>query len=176
MVNLIDEVKQHARVLHGQAQRCEVQAVARMRRLQEFKTLQPEQIALEVQRKHALTVHARELGFGSYPHLKRVLDGDSSGDVGTLFHRESGGAFFNIWSAHRDEAQQIREQHGGYLLGYRKQFVIVDRNFVQHAGSDPDDPDWQAIDRNWCCPRDWDAWRRLTLKCIQSRRARLAAG
>ncbi|MCA8965100.1 MAG: hypothetical protein KDC48_09435 [Planctomycetes bacterium] len=50
---------------------------------------------------------------------------------------------------------------GGYLIPYRKQFVIVDRAGIEELGLDPDDPDWERIGFDWVHPRDPEARLRL---------------
>ena len=68
-----------------------------------------------------------------------------------------------------EEAKAIREQHGGYLLAYRRHFFIADRYFIETLGLDPDDPDWQLIERDWVKPRRADARERLYGKLIRRR-------
>ncbi|MCA8962743.1 MAG: hypothetical protein KDC38_19605, partial [Planctomycetes bacterium] len=115
-----------------------------------------------------LSVIARELGFSSWTHAHHLLDGENPSDFGTLLCPPGSSAHWNIWCASYDEARRIREEHGGFLLGYRHQFLITDRHFIEHLGLDPDDEDWQRIGRDWVRPADPHARRRLYGRLIEA--------
>ncbi|MBN1652920.1 MAG: hypothetical protein JXA30_04010 [Deltaproteobacteria bacterium] len=123
-------------------------------------------------RRHCLATLAAQLGFQGWPHASAVLRGDRVDDLGTLMHREHGGAYWNIWSASYEEAHAIRADYGGFLLGYRSQFLIVEPYYIEALGLDPEDPDWERIGRDWARPRDREAWTRLTAtaidKCLEA--------
>ena len=169
MVNLIDDLKQRARRLHRRATAGDPDAIARLRALPELSELDDAQVASSARRRHALSALARALGFDGWPHAKAVLSGDAVRDRGVLMFREHGGAYWNIWSADYDEAARIRREHGGYLLPYKHQFMVVEAPFVASLGLDPDDPDWDAIGRDWLAPADRAAWSRLTHAAIEAR-------
>jgi hypothetical protein len=72
----------------------------------------------------------------------------------------------NVWfsdhaeaRAHLDEGRRRSQSHA--LLGYRRQFLVVDRFFIEALRLDPDDPDWEAIGWDWPRPRDPIARQRL---------------
>jgi hypothetical protein len=67
------------------------------------------------------------------------------------------------------------DEHGGYLLAYRRHFFIVDRYSIETLGLHPDDPDWELIGRDWVRPRRADARERLYAKLIQQRTMRANA-
>jgi hypothetical protein len=142
-----------------------------VRVLRELASASDSVLAAHVQRRHALAVAALQLGFRSWNHLLAVLGGEpptaaeDQGDLGTLLHT---GGHTNIWSAHYDEAREIRGAHGGYLLGYKRQFLIVDRFYIETLGLDPDDPDWEAIGRDWIRPVDPAARARLYRKLVHN--------
>ena len=169
MAGVISDLKAQARILHRQVSQHEPLAVARTQQLDEFKDHDAVSLAASVKRRHCLAVIARELGFQGWPHAVAVLDGTDSSDFGTLLYPNGADAHWNIWSASYNEARAIREEHGGYLLAYRRHFFIVDRYFIETLGLHPDDPDWELIGRDWVRPRRADARERLYGKLIQQR-------
>jgi hypothetical protein len=156
----IASLKHYARILHRRAQRGDSLALEKLQALRELRTLDAAQISRTIQRRHCLTVSAVRLGFQSWEHACSVLDGDPE-DYGTLLYPSSCHGHWNIWSAHYDEARTIRAEHGGYLLAYRRQFLIVERDYIDSLGLDPDDPDWSAIARDWVRPGNRAARSRL---------------
>lgn len=164
---LIDRLKDDARRLHKQAGAGDPRALARLAPVR--KQDEP------VQRRHCLAARARELGFTGWPHARAVLSGERFDDFGTLLYPPGASAHWNIWSADYGEARGIREEHGGYLLAYRHQFLIVDHYFIETIGLDPEDPDWARIGRDWVKPGDVDARARLYEKLIEARRSASAA-
>ncbi len=142
-----------------------------MRGLEELAGLDEAAVASSVKRRHCLAALARAAGFRGWPHARAVLAGEDEPDRGELMHREHGGAYWNVWSASYEEARDIRREHGGYLLGYRRQFLIVEPPYIEHLGLDPEDPDWSRIGRDWIAPADREAWRRLTAAAIEARLA-----
>jgi hypothetical protein len=163
----VTTLKHYARILHRRVREGEPDAILSMRRLREFKELSVAQLIDSTQRRHCLTVSALQVGCQSWPHALAVLAGET-GDFGTLLYPSSCYGHWNIWSAHYDEAVSIRAAHGGYLLAYRRQFLIVDRHYVDSLGLDPDDPDWAAIGRDWVKPSDGTARARLYEKLVQN--------
>ena len=161
MAGVVSDLKAQARILHRHIAQCELLAVARIRQLAEFRDHDSASLAASVRRRHCLALIARELGFNGWPHAVAVLTGTDSTDFGTLLYPKGAEAHWNIWSASYDEARAIREQHGGYLLAYRRHFFIVDRYFIETLGLHPNDPDWDLIGRDWVKPRKPDARERL---------------
>ena len=169
MAGVIAYLKAQARILHRQIGEREPLAVARAQQLEEWRDSDPALLSARIRRRHCLAMIARELGFQGWPHAVGVLGGTDSSDFGTLLYPKGAEVHWNIWSASYDEARAIREQHGGYLLAYRKHFFITDRHFIDTLGLDPDDPDWQLIGRDWVRPRRADARERLYGKLIRRR-------
>ena len=169
MAGVVSDLKAQARILHRHIVQREPFAVARILQLAEFRDYEPASLATSIKRRHCLTLIARELGFSGWPHAVGVLSGTDSTDFGTMLYPRGAEAHWNIWSASYDEARAIREQHGGYLLAYRRHFFIVDRYFIETLGLHPNDPDWDLIGRDWVKPRKPDARERLYGKLIQRR-------
>ena len=173
MAGVISDLKTHARILHRQIEQGVSHAVVRTRRLPELRNRDASELPALVKRRHCLAIVARELGFQGWPHAVGVLSGTDSTDFGTLLYPDGADAHWNIWSASYAEARSIREDHGGYLLAYRRHFFIADRYFIETLGLLAEDPDWELIGRDWVKPRQMDARARLYGTLI---RRRLSAG
>jgi hypothetical protein len=169
MAGVIADLKAQARILHRHIVEREPAALARAQRLAELREIDAAALATQIRRRHCLTVIARELGFQGWSHATAVLHGTESSDFGTLLYPKWGHVHWNIWSASYDEARSIRQQHGGYLLAYRRHFFIADRHFITTLGLNPDDPDWELIGRDWVKPHRSDARERLYGKLIRRR-------
>lgn len=163
----VTALKHYARILHRRVRDGDPAALLCARRLREFADADATQLRAAIQRKHCLTVSALQLGFQSWPHALAALTGETD-DFGTLLYPSSCYGHWNIWSAHYEEAASIRAAHGGYLLAYRRQFLIVDRDYIDSLGLDPDDPDWAALGRDWVKPGDAAARARLYEKLVQN--------
>jgi hypothetical protein len=164
MTHPVEILRQRARVLQRQAERGDEGALTRISKHPDFKGKPVNGVRTEMRRRHCLAVLANEYGFDGWGHLKRIVEGAVDGDFGTGLYSRDCFSHWNIWSASYDEAKAIREEHGGFLLPYEKQFLIVDRYFIDTIGLDPDDPDWDAMGRNWVQPTDASARKRLYAK------------
>lgn len=169
MADIIEHLKDKARLLHGRVKRGDGDAVARLRVLTEFRSVAAETLAEQVQRKHCLSVIAMQIGFTGWSHAVTVLEGRPCEDMGTLLSPPEASAHWNIWSAHYEEARGIREEHGGYLLAYKRHFFIVDRYYIESLGLDPDDELWERMARDWARPADVAARRELYAELIRKR-------
>jgi len=169
MAGVIADLKDRARILHRQIDAGDPDALRRVRQLDDFRGLAADASRERVRRRHCLAAIATELGFDGWPHAVAVLSGKESRDFGTLLYPRGADAHWNIWSASYEEAKAIREQHGGYLLAYRRHYFIADRHFITTIGLNPDDPDWQLIGRDWVKPRRVEARERLYGELIRRR-------
>jgi hypothetical protein len=123
-----------------------------------------------VQRKDCLAMVAKELGFSSWPQAKAAISGEGTAtEFGTLLYPKHA-THFNLWYTRYEEAAAVRESRNGYLLGYKKQFLVVDRYFIESLGLDPDDRDWFEIGYDWIRPWDVAARTRLYGKLIAIRK------
>jgi hypothetical protein len=163
----VETLKHYARILQQRVQRGESEAIRCVRVIHELAGKDPAQLAEAVQRKHCLTASALQLGFRSWMHAVEALEGRSD-DFGTLLYPSTCYGHYNIWSAHYAEAREIRAQHGGYLLAYKRQFLIVECNYIESLGLEPEDPDLEAIGRDWVKPADYAARARLYEKLVHN--------
>lgn len=127
-------------------------AQARLAKLDIFRDISPHAIDPSlVKRKHVLLLIAQENGFECWVDLKCQIP----------FIR---GGYLNHWFSSYQEAKAYQEKHGGYLLPYKKQCFLCEKNYIANLGFNSDDPDWAAIGFDWVKPNDEDAWRRLYQK------------
>ena len=169
MPDVIGLLKQRARILHRQAEAGDPATLAKLRRLPDFKDESPEAIAAGVRRRHCLAFLARALGFAGWPQAPPVLNGQPSGDYGTVLYAPDCDVHINLWCATYEEARRLHAEHGGYLLAYRRQFLVVERSFIETLGLDPDDADWDALERDWVRPDGGEVRRRLYGKLLALR-------
>jgi hypothetical protein len=168
IVDMVSELKAHARVVHRRVLTQDPLALRGMRELSEFARTPDAELCRAVRRRHCLLLVARRLGFRDWNHALAILTGSDSQDFGTLLYPSTCHGHWNIWSASYDEARSIRAAHGGYLLAYKRQFLIVDRYYVDSMGIDPDDPDWNSMGRDWIRPEDLEARGRLYRKLVHN--------
>lgn len=168
MVDIVLSLKTHARVYHRKVQAGDRDALARIRRLGEFKDLDDAAISLQVRRRHCLAAIAAEAGFDGWTHALQVLQGENTGDFGTLLYPGRCRAHFNIWCASHHEARQIHGESGGFLLAWRKQYLVVDDDYIRTLGLDPEDPDWGRMGRDWVKPQDAGARKNLYGKLVRA--------
>jgi len=180
----IQELKTRAEILHHRIEARDPVAIARLRVLPQFRRLskspgpledQLANAAASIRRSDCLTVIALELGFSNWPQASRVISGATADgdpqpmDFGTLLCPRTSGAHLNRWYRTHEEAvnDQARSESRGYLLGYRHQFMVVDRYYVAEVlRLDPDDPAWEAIGFDWVRPKDSAARTRLYAKLV----------
>jgi hypothetical protein len=175
----IRELKTRAELLHTAVTRKEPRALERLRVLPELRKAGASEVASmaeTVRLKHCLAIVAQELGFSSWEHARRVLEGgaDERG-FGTLLYGPSG--MLNHWFARYEEARAFVDEgeRAGkkyYLLAYKRDFFVADGHFIEAIGLSPDDPDWEAIGRDWVQPRAPEARRRLYQKRLTALAAR----
>ena len=166
MADIVHTLKSYARKLNRGACTGNADVLRRLRKLDVFQALDDTAIATKVKRRHCLAVVARELGFRGWPHATQVLGGAITEDVGTLLYPRRCGAHLNIWCASYDQAKRIRGEHGGFLLGYKRQYLIVDEDYIATLGIDPRDPDLDVIDRDWMIPDKPEVRARLYAKVV----------
>ena len=144
-----------------------LRAAARLRGAACWAAKSPEDIFAardRVQHKHALDAVAAETGFRDWRHLKAEVDRRAATgfDPERLFGPRSS-LFLNLWFRTYEEARAALAP-GCFLFPYRSQFVVCDASLLADLGIDADDPDWNAIGRDWAHPHDIAARDRLAAR------------
>lgn len=117
-----------------------------------------------VQRKHALNVIAREMGFRDWTHLKAEVHIELPAfDTTRLFPAQTS-FYLNAWFATYEEAKAALKGKDRFLFPYAKQFVVCPGGLLKSLGLDVNDPDWDLIGRDWAKPLDAAAHYRLNQK------------
>ena len=145
---ILEFLKREAKLLQQAAEADDPRAKAR---LQEHSPAVG--LGAPLQRKHALATIAREIGFPNWKGVVGCFE-RGNGDFAKFLHPRRCHVFWNIWSASYEEAKTIRADHGGFLLTYGNQFLIVDDDYVAALGVPADDPRWEQIGRDWYEPID----------------------
>jgi hypothetical protein len=146
-----------------------LRAAERFRTLAAFRDQTAQQIVAArafVRRKHALAVIAAEAGFSNWAQLRcaRMFGASASFDTTRLFQRGSAG-FLNLWFRDYDEARALLvSEPKRYLFPHRQHFFLCEAAFLENAGLDPSDPDWERIGRDWVKPLDARAQARLAVR------------
>lgn len=166
MADIVETLKSQARILQRNIQQTHPGALSRIRTLKELRHLDDAILPIQVRRRHCLTVIARELGFRGWAHAVHSLRDDTT--FGRLLYPPRCGGHINIWCTSYEEAQSTHARHGGYLLAYQTQYLVVEVGYIKSLGLDPKDPDWERIGYNWVEPLDPSARNRLYRKIVQA--------
>ena len=165
MIDPIRELTIRAAILHRRLSAGDPLALPRLWMLPEFRrepVVRLATIAPRVKRRHCLTILARELGFAGWPHAKSVIAGayDVS-DFGTLLYPNRCGGFLNLWYSGYHDAVTGQRASDGYLLAYRRHFMVVQAPFIEQLGLDPTASEWRRLGYDWVRPLDVGARTRL---------------
>ena len=131
-----------------------------------------------VQRKHALAVIAREMGFRDWQHLTAEAHIEMPAFDTTRLFPPSASFYLNSWFVTYEEAHAALKRKDRFLFPYRHQFVVCEAGLLKHLGLDVADPDWELIGRDWARPLDRQAHYRLNQKLarimppLEARRSR----
>lgn len=79
---------------------------------------------------------ARHAGFRNWEHARLVLDGLArpGADMGSFWHAPGCNSLLNEWFADLGQARVVRARGPGFLLPYRRQFVVVGDDFIRELG------------------------------------------
>jgi hypothetical protein len=165
MTDPIRELKIRAAILQRRIVDRQPSALARLRALPEFRASSADHLdsaGTPILRRHCLAILARELGFNGWPHAKDVISGARDvSDFGTVLYPKRCGGHLNLWYRSYDDAAIGRRASGGYLLAYRRHYMVVHSLFIETLGLDPDASDWQRLGHDWVRPLDVGARTRL---------------
>ena len=168
MHSAIEELKTRADLVLAQAKKGDADVLARLNQLPPLRALSVRERSQAVKRKHALWLVAREFGFQTWNQAKAVLSGEEGDhDFGTLLYPKQCFAYLNHWYANHGEASKCRELQGGFLLVYKRQYLVVEAQYIRSLGLDPDDPDWNLMGRDWAQPKDLMARGRMYARLVR---------
>ena len=177
MTDAIDELKIRAEILQKRIKARDAVQLRRLRVLPGCRRSSDEQLsamAAAIRRRHCLTVIAAECGFPNWPQARAALTGASDAvEFGTLLYPVCSG-HLNHWFARYEEAVPVRAACQGYLLAYKRHYLVVDRYYIESLGLDPDDADWEQLGFDWVRPASLAARTRLYSKLIAGGRLRSA--
>ena len=113
---------------------------------------------------------ARDAGFLHWEHARRVLGGLArpGEDMGSFWHAPRCSTILNQWFAGEAQARQARAASGGFLLPYRRQFMVVQGDFIREIGLDPKDPDWAAVGRDLVAAYGSAPWSALSARRLSA--------
>jgi hypothetical protein len=174
MIDPIRELKIRAELLHHRIEAHDPSALARLRSVPTFQPPSSdggtEAAQSRIRRRHCLATIAKEFGFDGWSHAISVISGDANAvDFGTLLYPKHCCGFVNLWYRRYEDALDGLRASSGYLLAYRRDFVVVDRLFIQTMRLDPESPEWGRIGFDWVRPRSWKARTALYGALIASR-------
>jgi hypothetical protein len=165
MIDPVRELRTRAEILHRRIRKGQMPALVRLRKLPEFKSFSDAQLQsarTAIVRRQCLALLAIELGFSGWPHAKQVLSGTAPvSDFGTLLYPKRCGGLLNLWYRQYDDAVVGRRESGGYLLAFRRDFMVVRSSFIEALGLDPEASEWRALGFDWVRPLDMRARTRL---------------
>ncbi|MEN8722851.1 MAG: glyoxalase superfamily protein [Alphaproteobacteria bacterium] len=116
---------------------------------------------IDLKHREALAQIAKQIGFNGWSHAVHVIEGKETQDYGTLLYGAAGATYPNIWEADLARARAIRQDHGGILLPYKTQFLIVEPSYLAAHDMPAELPEWQLVGRDWTDPQDMAARTRL---------------
>ncbi|MBK0393897.1 hypothetical protein [Ramlibacter algicola] len=122
---------------------------------------------------------AGEVGFTQWEHARRVLSGEAVAgeDVGTFWYAPRTSSYLNEWFA--DLAQALAahaRSRGGVLLPYKRQFVIVQPDFLRELALDPHDPAIAEAGRDLVRAYGSSAWHALAAQRVRAPRSSFEGG
>ena len=89
-----------------------------------------------IKTKAALDLLAQENNFSNWKSYKNSLD---------VFWYKKSSPFLNHWFAKHVDALSHQEQNGGYILTFKGQYFVTEKEYIEHLGLNPDDPIWNII-------------------------------
>lgn len=158
----IDYLKYQARVLHKNAVDRDPVALGLLR-----KNSPAVALGADIQRKHALASIAREIGFPGWKAVVDCFGNAENPDFAAFLHPKRCHVYWNIWFAQYEEAFAVRADHGGYLLCYSQQYIVVDDDYIRSLGTAPEDTRWEQIGRDWAKPVDFEMRNALAFEILK---------
>ena len=128
----------------------------------------------EMRLRHCLNQVAREVGFGQWEHARAVLGGLAAreDDMGTFWHAPRTGMLLNLWLARYEVAQAaLKDDPRAFLLPYRRQFMVVQADFIEELGMDASHPAWAGTAHDLVAAYGGGAWLLLAGQRLKAPRS-----
>jgi hypothetical protein len=142
----LEELKVQAKILHKNLLSTDYskshKAAFRFTRLPLFSGKTPEEVLLhsgEIKLKHAYSVLAFEHGFSGWDEMKNRIVAEDCLLSPQLINSGI------IWFSDYRKALIYFRKNGGYLLQYRDEFFVANRQYIEKLHLHPEDPDWTRI-------------------------------
>lgn len=118
---------------------------------------------------HAKITVAKECGFQTWQMALDVLNArlNPGDDFGDFWYALKTDVLLSYWCHNYQESLEIQIENGGYLLPYRKQFVVVQKTYIEILRMDPADPAWESVQYNLVKPGDLAAYKHLVLSRLK---------
>ena len=130
----------------------------------------------EIKLKHCLTIVSQQLGFNNWHQANEVLSGmlslSEDANWGTFFYPKGSNTFINEWFASYQDARNALSDgtKRKWLLPYKKQFVVVEKEFLTGFNLDSlKDQLWTQIDYDMVKSYKSTAWDTLACQIIKNR-------
>lgn len=121
--------------------------------------------------RDCLNAVAAEVGFAHWEHARRVFAGEAplGDDMGSFWHAPACGSLLNEWHADYAKARDALQRSGTrFLLPFRRQFVVVQADFLRELKLDPADSLWDATGRDLVTAYGTQAWSELAAKRLRA--------
>lgn len=170
MNHALNEVKQHAKRYLKYLKR-EQQSLV----LPKWYRLDQKEINSEtVQLKHCQLFMATVLGARDWNQLRTLLTAAQSWDTqdfGNLFHKPACDVFLNHWFAdYKAARQQLVADTGGFLLPFRKQFMVVTQDYLDTLNIyDELSQQWQTINHDLVAGYGTQAWDLIARNTVRNK-------
>ena len=167
---LITELKTRARLGLNAVHEGDLSLVARAQAASGRATAPPREWRL----RDCLSLVAIEVGFASWDQARRVLGGQAAAgdDAGTFWHSPRCNGLLNHWFASVAEARvALATSDHRVLLPYRRQFVVVDENYLREIGVPMSDAHWSEAGRDLVAAYGSEAWLELSRLRLLATRA-----
>ncbi len=115
--------------------------------------------------RDCLNAVARDVGFLHWQQARHVLGGQATptDDMGTFWHTRRCDGLLNHWFADHHRARDaLAVSEHRVLVPYRRQFVVVDGNYLRELGLAIDDPAWARAQRDLVHAYGSEAWLALS--------------
>lgn len=112
--------------------------------------------------KHAYAVIAIENGCDNWNTLRENTI------IEDCMYTTGCGVYLNVWFNNYEEASAYRNENGGYLLRYRKDYFVAEQTVIAVLGLDHLEQEWAAIGYDWVKPKSKDDWQKIYVQAKEN--------